>query len=316
MTGTGVVTLTVKEGGVTSEAVAATVSVNEKSNNVEKAWLMYFNEAFEKDIVTSVEENLQEWDAELGTESINGAVKEITFAEGEEFAYETMIPYDASWGGTVVAVVVLDTDGKFSVSDYYLAGTGNKNVGDDTPSLEVTGDAIINVKEISNADGMTNAKVQITKVNQAFEFGWVLRLSDDTKEADIATKVMEAFADFGSTGMIGGSAKEITFGAVVEYQYLINYSEEWGGNILAVVGMANDGTPILADYYLAGSGDKGTVTEEGGGDEPGVVHHRKLLNALDDHCSSSFFGRGWLLIYSSRMSAAETMLSMHPFLAE
>lgn len=266
MTGTGVVTLTVKEGGVTSEAVAATVGVNEKSNNVEKAWLMYFNEVFEKDIVTSVEENLQEWDAELGTESINGAVKELTFAEGEEFAYETMIPYDASWGGTVVAVVVLDTDGKFSVSDYYLAGAGNKNVGGDTPSLEVTGDAIINVKETSNADGMTTAKVQVTKVNDAFEFGWVLRLADDTKEADIATKVMEAFAEFGSTGMIGGSAKEIAFGAVVEYQYLINYSEEWGGNILVVVGMANDGTPILADYYLAGSGDKGTVVE--GGDGP------------------------------------------------
>ena len=78
MTGTGVVTMTVKEGGVTDEVAAAVVTVNTKSDNVAKAWLMSFNEVYEKDILTEVEANLQGWNAEEGTESIIGAVKEIT----------------------------------------------------------------------------------------------------------------------------------------------------------------------------------------------------------------------------------------------
>lgn len=263
MTGTGEVTMVVKEGGVSEEVAAAVVTVGEKSDNVKQAWLLYFNEEMENNIENAVVANLQEWDGT--TESIIGAVKEVTFAEGEQFAYESMIPYSSGWGGTVIVALTLDTDGKFNIADYYLAGTGDKNT-EAPATLTPTGDATINVKEVSNADGMTTAKVQVTQVNTEFEFGWVLRLSDDTKESEISDKVYAAFEEFGSTGIISGSYKEITFGEVVEYQSLINYSEEWGGNILAVVGLSADGTPILADYYLAGSGDKGTVTE--GGDEP------------------------------------------------
>ena len=266
MTGTGVVTMTVKEGGVTEEVAAAVVTVNTKSDNVAKAWLMSFNEVYEKDILTEVEANLQGWNAEEGTESIIGAVKEITFAEGEEFAYESLIPYDNSWGGSVVAVVVLDTDGKFSVSDYYLAGTGDKNVAS-TPALEVTGEAILNVKELVNNEGMVNVKTQVTKIAESFEFGWIVRFSE-IKESELSDKILAGIKEYGSTGQISGAVvEEVAFGVVKEYNYLTAYDEEWGGSILAVVGMDNAGNITLADYYVAGTGDKGTVVE-GGGDEP------------------------------------------------
>lgn len=266
MTGTGVVTMTVKEGGVTDEVAAAVVTVNTKSDNVAKAWLMSFNEVYEKDILTEVEANLQGWNAEEGTESIIGAVKEITFAEGEEFAYESLIPYDNSWGGSVVAVVVLDTDGKFSVSDYYLAGTGDKNVAS-APALEVTGEAILNVKELVNNEGMVNVKTQVTKIAESFEFGWIVRFSE-IKESELSDKILAGIKEYGSTGQISGAVvEEVAFGVVKEYNYLTAYDEEWGGSILAVVGMDNAGNITLADYYVAGTGDKGTVVE-GGGDEP------------------------------------------------
>ena len=266
MTGTGVVTMTVKEGGVTDEVAAAVVTVNTKSDNVAKAWLMSFNEVYEKDILTEVEANLQGWNAEEGTESIIGAVKEITFAEGEEFAYESLIPYDNSWGGSVVAVVVLDTDGKFSVSDYYLAGTGDKNVAS-TPALEVTGEAILNVKELVNNEGMVNVKTQVTKIAESFEFGWIVRFSE-IKESELSDKILAGIKEYGSTGQISGAVvEEVAFGVVKEYNYLTAYDAEWGGSILAVVGMDNAGNITLADYYVAGTGDKGTVVE-GGGDEP------------------------------------------------
>jgi hypothetical protein len=70
--------------------------------------------------------------------------------------------------------------------------------------------------------------------------------------------------------MIEGAAySEIVFGEVKDYNFLTVYDEKWGGSILAVVGLNNDGTINLCDYYVAGSGNKGTI-EQGGGDEPVV----------------------------------------------
>ena len=266
MTGTGEVALIVKEGGVTAEVAAATISAGSKSDNVDKAWLFYFNEEMEKNIETAVFNNLQEWDGT--TESIFGAVKDITFAEGESFVYESMIPYDQGWGGTIVAAVTLDKDGKFNVSDYYLAGTGDKGV--DAPVLTPTGDAILNVKELVNNEGMVNVKTQITKVNEAFEFGWLVRFAE-IKESELSEKIAAGIKEYGSTGMITGAVvEEITFDAVKEYNFLTAYSDEWGGSILAVVGMDNEGNVTLADYYKAGTGDKGTVNDGGDTPEPGT----------------------------------------------
>jgi hypothetical protein len=223
----------------------------------------------EKNIETKIEEDLQGWDGT--TESIVGAVKEITFAADEEIVYEGMYPYTNSYGGTIVAAVVLDKDGKFNVSEYHLAGSGDKNVEEkpDVPALTVSGDATIAVEEVLNQEGMINVKAQVTKVNNAFEFGWVLRFAE-IKESELAANVTEAFADFGNSGMIEGAAySEIVFGEVKDYNFLTEYAEEWGGSILAVVGLNNDGTINLCDYYVAGSGNKGTI-EQGGGDEPVV----------------------------------------------
>ena len=125
MTGTGEVTLSVKEGTVTEENVTATVSIASKSENVAQAWLYFFYETTEGELAEAIESNLQEWD---GTdESLNGSFKPVSFIVGETFDYNLMLPYSASWGGSIVAAVTLDQDGKFSISDYYMAGTGDKN---------------------------------------------------------------------------------------------------------------------------------------------------------------------------------------------
>ena len=274
MTGTATVTLAVEEGEAVDaegnpideqDVLSATVSVFEKSENVEKAWLFYFLETTEADVAAAVEENLQGWDGT--TESITGAVQEITFAEGESFFYNYMLTYSGSWGGSVVAAVTLDADGKFSVSDIYKAGTGNVNVeGGDQPGGVVSGNATLAVEELVNDGGMVNVKAQVTKVADSFEFGWILRFGE-IKEADLAASVAAAFENFASTGEIEGSYKEITFGAVEEYNFLTYYEEQWGGSILAVVGITPEGTLDIADYYVAGAGNKGTIVE--GGDQPG-----------------------------------------------
>ncbi len=266
MTGTGEVTLSVKEGTVTEENVTATVSIASKSENVAQAWLYFFYETTEGELAEAIESNLQDWD---GTdESLSGSFKPISFIAGETFDYNLMLPYSGSWGGSIVAAVTLDQDGKFSISDYYMAGTGDKNVeGGDQPG-GVSGNATLAVEELVNDGGMVNVKAQVTKVADSFEFGWILRFGE-IKEADLAASVAAAFENFASTGEIEGSYKEITFGAVEEYNFLTSYDEQWGGSILAVVGITPEGTLDIADYYVAGAGNKGTIVEGGDTPEPG-----------------------------------------------
>ncbi len=277
MTGTGEVTISVKEGTVTEENVTATVSIASKSENVAQAWLYFFYETTEGELAEAIESNLQEWD---GTdESLNGSFKPVSFIVGETFDYNFMLPYSGSWGGSIVAAVTLDQDGKFSISDYYMAGTGDKNVeGGDTPepgdSLygELYKGATLEVVTENLADPTsTSATVKVNNVNSAVKT-YILRTVGSP--ATLATMIDFAFEEYdGTVGSIAGAKKEVTeSGQEFTYEYMEAYDAayaDYAVNIL-VVEVGADNTPIVVAAYCSGEGVfNGTKEYVGGGEEEG-----------------------------------------------
>ncbi|MBE6209660.1 MAG: hypothetical protein E7128_05450 [Rikenellaceae bacterium] len=277
MTGTGEVTISVKEGTVTEENVTATVSIASKSENVAQAWLYFFYETTEGELAEAIESNLQEWD---GTdESLNGSFKPVSFIVGETFDYNLMLPYSASWGGSIVAAVTLDQDGKFSISDYYMAGTGDKNVGGDTPIEpgdnlygELYKGATLEVVTENLSDPTsTSATVKVNNVNSAVKT-YILRTVGSP--ATLATMIDFAFEEYdGTVGSIAGAKKEVTeSGQEFAYEYMEAYDAayaEYAVNIL-VVEVGADNTPIVVAAYCSGEGVfNGTKEYVGGGDTPG-----------------------------------------------
>ena len=279
MTGTGEVTLSVKEGTVTEENVTATVSIASKSENVAQAWLYYFFDTTEGVLAELIEENLQDWDGT--SESLNGAFKDISFLVGETFEYELLLPYTSNYGGSIIAVVTLDNEGKFSISDTYLAGTGDKNVegGGDTP-VEPSGDlygelykgATIEVVTENLTDpSSTSATVKVNNVNSAVKT-YILRTVGSP--ATLETMIASAFEEYdGPAESISGAVKEVTAsGQEFSYEYMAAYDANWADeavNIL-VVEVANN-TPVVVAAYCSGEGAfNGTKEQEGGegGDTP------------------------------------------------
>ena len=62
-----------------------------------------------------------------------GSYKEVI--EGNEYRYEdsgsafnpkieSLLKYDSSWGGDIIVMTILDTEGKVKIHSYYAAGAG------------------------------------------------------------------------------------------------------------------------------------------------------------------------------------------------
>lgn len=118
--GTGEVVMSVTETENAIDNVNATISVTANSDNVAKIWLLRCGDNFVSDIESKVKAAFAD-----DPMSPKGSVKLVE--EGVEYAFDYMIPYDNAWGGTIIIAVVLDTDGKYNISQYYLAGVGVKN---------------------------------------------------------------------------------------------------------------------------------------------------------------------------------------------
>ena len=118
--GTGEVVMTVTETENAIDNVNATISVTANSDNVAKIWLLRCGDNFVSDIESKVKAAFAD-----DPMSPKGSVKLVE--EGVEYAFDYMLPYDNAWGGTIIIAVVLDTDGKYNISQYYLAGVGVKN---------------------------------------------------------------------------------------------------------------------------------------------------------------------------------------------
>lgn len=124
-------------------------------------------------------------------------------------------------------------------------------------SFDGTGEATFHVTETDKTEDMLNAECSVTKGANTVK-AYCFRTSDTATEGNFEQEVKEAFADYPAS--ITGSYKELTFAdgdtETVKMEYLIPYDNMWGGHIIVVVTVDQDGKLKIADYYKAGTGDK------------------------------------------------------------
>ncbi|MBO7198901.1 MAG: hypothetical protein J6V26_02575 [Alistipes sp.] len=93
------------------------------SDNVDKAWFIRFNGKTD-DVEAQVKEALSEY---TETKRVIGSYKiakedwEVKYVDGGsdwDPKYEALQSYDASWGGDIIVMVILDTDGKVKIDSY------------------------------------------------------------------------------------------------------------------------------------------------------------------------------------------------------
>lgn len=126
-TGTGSATLTVEVTGVVDDRISANVTVSNFSDNVDTVWLIRYNgkiEEIKDQVKYSLSVYLEE-DRILGsykTAFEDWPIQYIDGGSSHDPKYEALQEYTASWGGDVLVMVILDTDGKVKIHSYYAAG--------------------------------------------------------------------------------------------------------------------------------------------------------------------------------------------------
>ena len=83
------------------------------------------------DIESRVKENLKDYEA---TGKINGSYKAAIEGWAYKYAddlensfnpkYEALLKYSDAYGGDIIVMVILDTDGKVNIHSYYAGGIG------------------------------------------------------------------------------------------------------------------------------------------------------------------------------------------------
>ena len=128
-TGTGSATLTVEVTGVVDDRISANVTVSNFSDNVETVWLIRYNgmiEEIKDQVKYSLSVYLEE-DRILGSYKTADEDWPIQYIDGGSSfdpKYEAFQEYTTSFGGDVLVMVILDTEGKVNIHSYYVAGQG------------------------------------------------------------------------------------------------------------------------------------------------------------------------------------------------
>ena len=125
--GTGDATLLVEVQEVVEDRISAVLTATAFSANVDKVWFIRFNgktsevEAQVKEaLIEYVEKNKIIGSYKIAKEDIG--VKYIDGGSSWDPKYEALQSYDDQWGGDVIVMVILDTDGKVKIHSYYAAG--------------------------------------------------------------------------------------------------------------------------------------------------------------------------------------------------
>ena len=107
------------------DRISAKLTATNFSSNVDKVWLFRFNGMI-SEIEDVIRENLSDYpDAIYGSYKIakeNFAINYIDGGSSWDPKYEALQEYDDKWGGDIVVMVVLDTEGKMNICCYYAAG--------------------------------------------------------------------------------------------------------------------------------------------------------------------------------------------------
>ena len=129
--GTGTATLTASDISEVDERVSVTLTATMFSSNVDKVWFMRLASCKVDDIESRVKTNLEEY-AETG--KVKGSVKIVKEGWAYKYVddlensfdpkYDALLKYNDSFGGDIVVMVILDTDGKINIHSYYAGGVG------------------------------------------------------------------------------------------------------------------------------------------------------------------------------------------------
>ena len=126
--GTGSATLTVEVISIDEEErITANVTASNFSDNVDTVWLIRYNGMIDN-MVDEVKYSLSVYlEEERVLGSYKTAIEDWTYKYADIVSsfdpkYEAFQKYDASWGGDVLVMVILDTDGKVKIHSYYVAG--------------------------------------------------------------------------------------------------------------------------------------------------------------------------------------------------
>ena len=125
--GTGDATLMVEVQDVVDDRISAVITATNFSDNVDKVWFIRFNgkidevEAQVKEaLIEYVEKNKIIGSYKIAKEDIG--VKYVDGGSSWDPKYEALQSYDEQWGGDIIVMVILDTDGKVKIDSYYAAG--------------------------------------------------------------------------------------------------------------------------------------------------------------------------------------------------
>ena len=127
LSGTGTVDLVINISGQVDDRISLTVNTDSRSANAKKVWLIRFN-----GFVAGIEDEVKYAFSEYAeTKKVKGSYKEAKVGyplkyedSGSDWdpKYEALQEYNATYGGDILVAVVLDTDDKFCIYSYYIAG--------------------------------------------------------------------------------------------------------------------------------------------------------------------------------------------------
>lgn len=126
--GTGDATLLVEVIEVVDDRISAHLTATAFSANVDTVWFIRYNgkvEEAEAQVKSSLKEYVEEDGKIIGSYKIakeDWAVKYVDGGSSWDPKYEALQSYDDSWGGDVVVMVILDTEGKVKIHSHYAAG--------------------------------------------------------------------------------------------------------------------------------------------------------------------------------------------------
>ena len=125
--GTGDATLLVEVQEVVDDRISAVLTATAFSDNVDKVWFIRYNGKInevegqvKEALIEYVEKNKIIGSYKIAKEDIG--VKYIDGGSSWDPKYEALQSYDDQWGGDVIVMVILDTDGKVKIHSYYAAG--------------------------------------------------------------------------------------------------------------------------------------------------------------------------------------------------
>lgn len=131
--GTGTAKLTASDISEVDERVNVTLTATEFSSNVDKVWFMRLASCKTEDIESRVKDNLKEY-AETG--KIMGSYKIVKEDWAYKYVddlnnsfdpkYDALLKYSTSYGGDIVVMVILDTNGRVNIHSYFAGGLGVK----------------------------------------------------------------------------------------------------------------------------------------------------------------------------------------------